>query len=88
LVLLKNDKMTLPFPRNKKVAVVGPHAFTQRDLEESYKGKECISGKSECVRTVGEVFSTLNGPENTFVEKGVDLDSNDSSGIDAAIEAA
>ena len=30
----------------------------------------------------------LNGPERTMVAKGVDLDSDDTSGIDVALEAA
>jgi beta-glucosidase-like glycosyl hydrolase len=40
VVLLKNSGNTLPFKRGSKVAVVGPHAVTQRALLEDYYGDE------------------------------------------------
>ncbi len=32
LVLLKNDKGTLPLLKGKKIAVIGPHSLSQEDL--------------------------------------------------------
>jgi beta-glucosidase-like glycosyl hydrolase len=40
VVLLKNSGSILPFKRGSKVAVVGPHAVTQRALLEDYYGDE------------------------------------------------
>ncbi len=40
VVLLKNRGNTLPFKRGGKVAVVGPHAISQRALLEDYYGDE------------------------------------------------
>jgi len=73
----------------KKIAVVGPHVISQRDLLEDYKGDQvCFETSDEsCVRTIGEVFTTLHGSSNTIVETGVDLDSTDASRIPAALAA-
>eukprot|EP00026_Physarum_polycephalum_P000650 Phypoly_transcript_00651.p1 GENE.Phypoly_transcript_00651~~Phypoly_transcript_00651.p1 ORF type:complete len:873 (+),score=93.35 Phypoly_transcript_00651:1602-4220(+) len=88
LILLKNQNDTLPFSQGKKLAVVGPHVISQRDLFEDYKGDmECYGGGDGCVRTIGEVFSNFNGPNLTQVQIGVQLDSNDTSGIQAALDA-
>lgn len=40
---------------------------------------ECFGGGDGCVRTIAEVFSTMNGAAGgtTTVAKGVDLDSQD-----------
>ena len=39
---------------------------------EDYKGdNECFDGTDSCVRTIAEVFTTLNGAENTNVVKGM-----------------
>eukprot|EP00026_Physarum_polycephalum_P002953 Phypoly_transcript_02962.p1 GENE.Phypoly_transcript_02962~~Phypoly_transcript_02962.p1 ORF type:complete len:862 (+),score=98.40 Phypoly_transcript_02962:97-2586(+) len=89
LVLLKNANKTLPFSVGKKLAVVGPHVISQRDLMEDYSGdQQCFGGDDDyCVRTIGEVFTNFNGPENTRAEIGVDMDSQNATGIPAALEA-
>jgi len=70
------------------LAVVGPHIYSTRDLFEDYKGdQECYGGGDKCVRTIAEVFTTLHGAANTLVAKGVDIDSQDSTGIQAALNA-
>ncbi len=39
---------------------------------EDYKGdQECFGGGDNCVRTIGEVFTTMHGAINTQVVKGV-----------------
>eukprot|EP01113_Clastostelium_recurvatum_P036756 TRINITY_DN5293_c0_g1_i5.p1 TRINITY_DN5293_c0_g1~~TRINITY_DN5293_c0_g1_i5.p1 ORF type:complete len:548 (+),score=129.93 TRINITY_DN5293_c0_g1_i5:1075-2718(+) len=89
LVLLKNNHNALPFKSGLKVAVLGPHVNSQRDLMEDYKGdEECYTGGDTCVRTIAEVFTNGNGPSNTKVQMGVSLTSNDTSGIQAALDAA
>ena len=77
--------------KGKKTAVLGPHAFSTRDLMSDYKGDEqCVGGGSDfsCFPTIGQAFALANGAANTFVEKGVDMDSSDASGIPAALSAA
>ena len=42
LVLLKNEQNTLPFSpsTNGKLAILGPHCCTHRDLFEDYAGDQ------------------------------------------------
>ena len=90
-VLLKNDGGVLPMKRGIKTAVLGPHAFSTRDLMSDYKGDEqCVGGGSDfsCFPTIGQAFVRANGAENTLVEQGVEMDSADASGIPAALSAA
>jgi beta-glucosidase-like glycosyl hydrolase len=53
IVLLKNDKNTLPFAPGVKVAVVGPHAVTQRELIEQYYGDVSGPCRRRAVLLVG-----------------------------------
>lgn len=89
-VLLRNDDNTLPLtPHTVKTCLLGPHVTSQRDLFEDYMGdSECFSGDNTCVRTIDEVFRTLNGGEMTTVVRGVDFDGDDESGLAAAVAAA
>lgn len=92
LVLLKNQQQTLPFDRTKTTAVIGPHSVSQGDLFDDYRGDQtCVGGNFDCVRTVGETFQTTQAQArlgHVYNHKGVDLDSNDTSGIPAALAAA
>lgn len=47
MVLLKNDKHVLPFPKNKKVAVIGPHGNATQDMVGNYIGQICPSSPSD-----------------------------------------
>jgi len=85
---LKNERKTLPFRTDLKLALVGPHVFSTRDLMEDYKGDmECFGGGDACVQTIAQFFTQFLG-DNVLVEKGVDMDSTNASGIPAAIAAA
>eukprot|EP00697_Spironema_sp_BW2_P017465 gnl/Spiro4/9155_TR4822_c0_g1_i1.p1 gnl/Spiro4/9155_TR4822_c0_g1~~gnl/Spiro4/9155_TR4822_c0_g1_i1.p1 ORF type:complete len:824 (-),score=178.02 gnl/Spiro4/9155_TR4822_c0_g1_i1:109-2538(-) len=89
IVLLKNVNNTLPFASGRSLAVLGPHAFSTRDLMEDYKGdQQCFGGNEDCVPTIGNVFAMLNGVDRTTVMYGVDMDSSDDSGIAPALSAA
>ena len=94
MVLLKNEQNTLPLKSfdGMKLAVVGPHSISQRDLFESYMGDgACPGGGEDCVTTVGDYFTFLNDHYTgglTTVVKGVDMDSNNTSDIVNAISAA
>merc|ERR1719221_555424 len=49
VVLLKNDKATLPLKRGLKLAVIGPHTNGQEVLMSNYHGARCASGKFDCI---------------------------------------
>lgn len=94
LVLLRNEQATLPLVVGARTALIGPHAVSQRDLMEGYKGdRACYtadgSDSNACVQTLGSVYARMNGaPSLTTVVKGVDIASDDASGIPAALDAA
>ena len=90
-VLLKNEDKTLPMAKGKKTAILGPHVHSTRDLMSDYKGDEqCNGGGSDfsCFPTIAQAFTQANGAANTLVEQGVDMSSNNGSGIPAALAAA
>jgi beta-D-xylosidase 4 len=90
-VLLKNDGNVLPFKAGLRLAVLGPHVATQRDLFESYMGDQvCYGGGYDCVPTIGDVFADKNGRDNTVVVRGVDMTSTtkDTTDYQAALDAA
>ena len=47
MVLLKNDKNTLPFAQGKSIAVLGASSNSGEDLLGNYVGPICPSGKFE-----------------------------------------
>jgi beta-glucosidase-like glycosyl hydrolase len=86
IVLLKNQNKALPFKQGIKLAVVGPHAVSRKGLLEDYAGdQQCYHGGDACIPTIGEFMTSTNVGGTTTVAKGVDINSADSSGIDAAI---
>ena len=86
-VLLKNDNL-LPIAKGKKIAVVGPIAVSGYSLLDDYFVDEvCSSGGYDCIMTIGQAIEQVNKEGVTSVFKGVDINSNDTSGIDAALEA-
>jgi beta-glucosidase-like glycosyl hydrolase len=90
-VLLKNDDNTLPFSTTSggKLAVLGPHVNSTRDLYSDYKGdKQCFDGSYDCIPTIGDVFTRLYGASRTQVAQGVSLAGTDASGIPPAVAAA
>lgn len=92
MVLLKNTKQTLPLGKNKKIALIGPLADTERDMIGSWSG----AGKhSDDPVTVLEGFSKKIGRENIIYAEGTKLsrymkrsDKQDVSGFEKAINAA
>eukprot|EP01047_Picozoa_sp_COSAG01_P003232 COSAG01_NODE_94_length_26962_cov_9.110933_16_plen_405_part_00 len=98
-VLLKNTGGVLPFKKGKKLAVLGPHVFSTRDLMSDYKGDEqcAYTGADwkkkggnvyDCIPTIAAAFTRANGAAHTQVVQGVDLDSSKADGIAAALAAA
>jgi beta-glucosidase len=84
LVLLKNDRQTLPLKAGAKIAVIGPLADTQRDLLGSWKGE----GDWDFIETVlGAIKRNNPGGMVTF-EKGCDINSTNRTGFAEAVAAA
>jgi xylan 1,4-beta-xylosidase len=89
LVLLKNEKGLLPLTKGTKIAVLGPHVNSTRDLFEDYMGDQvCVNGTLTCVQTIGATFQRLNGKENTHVCVGVGLNNTNTSLIGPALDMA
>ncbi|EGD78599.1 hypothetical protein PTSG_01576 [Salpingoeca rosetta] len=88
LVLLKNDDRALPLSTATKVAVVGPHSITRGSLLSDYAGdQQCFSGSDDCIPTIGEWITKVNTNGHTRVQQGVDINSQNTSGIQAALDA-
>lgn len=89
LVLLKNDKV-LPITPGHRIAVLGPHIFSQQYLMEDYSGKPCNSDKDAygCMATVADMMQAYNAGGETLIQKGVDMNSYNFLGMFAALKAA
>ncbi len=92
IVLLKNEKQTLPLAKTQKVALIGPLGNSERDMIGSWSG----AGKhTDDPVTVLEGFQEKIGKENVIYAQGTKLtrymkrsDASDRSGFKAAIAAA
>eukprot|EP00041_Stephanoeca_diplocostata_P031791 m.1000808 g.1000808 ORF g.1000808 m.1000808 type:complete len:580 (-) comp24028_c0_seq12:1391-3130(-) len=95
MVLLKNEGQLLPLKAGSNLAVVGPMAVNQ-DLMSDYAGGTGESGcwphsDESCIVTIGGAIAQLNDAsrqDGTPVLRGVDVNSQDGSGIAEAIAAA
>ena len=98
LVLLKNNDATLPIKAQGaekiSLALVGPHVDSRKELLSDYHGDQtCADHTYNCVPSIRDMFSDSIPKDYSFVqsvavEKGVDYDSTNTSGIAAAVHAA
>jgi len=90
IVLLKNDANTLPFPKGKNIAVIGPHGNASDAMVGNYLGQICPGGRSDfsCITTPFLAIQALNVGGQTTYEIGCQISGNDTSGFEAAITAA
>jgi len=88
IVLLKNDKKTLPFPKGKTIAVVGPHYNATEDLVGNYLGQICPNGGFSCVTGIYQGISEFNKNGKTVYAQGCIVDGSDTSGFAEAIATA
>jgi len=90
LVLLKNEENFLPLRAGLKIAVVGPHAVSQSGMVEDYYGDQMCWTDFDCITTIGAGLKAVNNGAGgtTTIAKGVDIDSTDASGIQAALAVA
>jgi len=91
MVLLKNNG-ALPLAAGSSIAVVGPMGVTT-DLMSDYAGGTGKAGcwpssDDSCVRTIAQAIAEANVGGVTTVAKGVDVNSNDTSAIAAAVAYA
>eukprot|EP00658_Telonema_sp_P-2_P004662 TRINITY_DN11725_c0_g2_i2.p1 TRINITY_DN11725_c0_g2~~TRINITY_DN11725_c0_g2_i2.p1 ORF type:complete len:747 (-),score=170.82 TRINITY_DN11725_c0_g2_i2:277-2517(-) len=85
LVLLKNDGNLLPLSPGIHVAVVGPMANATTGLLSDYANTEIEPSPME---SIAGALAAANLGGSTEVAVGVDVDSNRTSGIGAALELA
>lgn len=101
-MLLKNDNKALPlFPgEHTRVAVVGPHAVSQRALlGDFYEDAFCpgVTNRSQraegCVPQIGASLeqvlrASIGWKGEVRIEPGCDIESTNATGIAAAVAAA
>jgi beta-glucosidase len=85
MVLLENRDGTLPLQRHGRIAVIGPLT----EARETLQGPMPAVGKPRDVVTILEGIRAVAGKEvDVAFAKGVAVDSDDASGIHAAVELA
>jgi len=96
LVLLKNDgiggvqsEQTLPLKPGIRVAVVGPQGVTRSGLLSDYAADQiCFSGDDHCIGSIAEGIAAANVGGSTTSAQGVEVNSNKTDGIQAALDIA
>jgi beta-glucosidase len=85
LVLLKNEKQTLPFAKNKKVALIGPLAHAAHDQLGSW----VLDARKQDSVTVLDAFRQVLGENNLFYSQALySSRSRDTKDFAQAIEQA
>jgi hypothetical protein len=90
-VLLKNDNNALPLKAGQKLAVLGPMGVTQAGLLSDYASDDiCWQGTFDCIQPLAQGIADINNAAggSTSILKAVDVNSNDSSNISAAVALA
>jgi beta-D-xylosidase 4 len=81
IVLLKNNKGTLPLSQHKQtIALIGPYANATTQLQGNYYGTP------EYIRTM--IWGAEQAGYNVVYELGTDINTNDTSNFAAAVSAA
>jgi beta-glucosidase len=95
MVLLKNDGGTLPLRKNSSLAVLGPMAVNTQLMSDYAGGWNGVAGcwpkgDESCIVTIGEAIALANGGSatRTAIAQGVDVNSNRTDGIAAAVALA
>src|SRR5437762_542827 len=86
IVLLKNERETLPVSKNvKSVAVIGPLADDQEDLLGSWTGDGKVN---DAVTLLAGIKSKVSTATKINYAKGCDIGGDSTQGFDAAVRAA
>ncbi len=84
-VLLKNEDSALPLTKDKTIALIGPLAKDEYHINGNWGGAGDRDGKSV---SIYEGLQEYVSNKAIFYTKGCDIESEDKSGFDAAIETA
>eukprot|EP01126_Amoeba_proteus_P002860 TRINITY_DN10928_c0_g1_i7.p1 TRINITY_DN10928_c0_g1~~TRINITY_DN10928_c0_g1_i7.p1 ORF type:complete len:672 (+),score=96.86 TRINITY_DN10928_c0_g1_i7:1352-3367(+) len=84
-VLLKNQDSVLPLKKGLNVAVLGPLGMTRFGMLSDYAADQICWQDYDCIPTIAEAITWSNVAGRTFSTAGVDINSNNASGIPAAI---
>ena len=93
MVLLRNERGALPIKAGSRIAVVGPHAMTRRELFSDYYGNEvCFNDQGKdnhtvtfaCVHSIAEAISNANIGGVTNASQGVQFLGGDDGGLHSA----
>ncbi|KAJ9453616.1 putative exo-1 [Diplonema papillatum] len=85
MVLLKNEDNTLPLPKGKKIAVVGPHYNATRMMVGNYYGQICPSNNFDCVVSPKDGIKDANTGGSVMTAMGCSISGNSTSGFDEAL---
>ncbi|KAH3767619.1 beta-D-xylosidase 2 [Pelomyxa schiedti] len=85
MVLLQNNGI-LPLSKDVSVAVIGPNANAPSTYLGNYYGQRCHDGSYSCMQSI---FTAIQSKAASAVyAKGCDINSQDTSGFQAAVNAA
>lgn len=87
IVLLKNDKDTLPLKRGLKLALVGPHTHGREVFMSNYHGSRCTGSSFGCIPSPLEAITKANVGGTTTGVDGVEVNSAVDN-VTAAVTAA
>ena len=90
-MLLKNENGLLPLPRNKHIAVIGPHANASAALLGSYLGQVCPGSNVNdfsCVQSVHQAIAAANTQGTTTLVQGCSVTGTSTAGFNDAVSAA
>lgn len=89
MVLLENNGI-LPLAPGRKIAVVGPQANGRLSLLSDYGSEQaCWDGTENCIASISDAIAVENGDSHlTTSASGVDIDSDDFSGLEEALNLA
>ncbi len=86
IVLLKNEKNTLPISKSiKKLAVIGPLADSNKELIGSWSA---AGDSKQCVTLMEGIRAKLGNTIKISFSKGCDINNSDKSGFKAALSTA
>jgi hypothetical protein len=89
IVLLKNKDKTLPFPKGKNIALIGPHCNADGGLLGNYLGQICPTGTGySCMLSVSKAITQANVGGTVKAVKGCNVNDNITTGIADAVLAA
>lgn len=85
-VLLKNDDQTLPIPSSvKSMVIIGPLGDSQQDMLGNWSAKGV---KEQCITLFQGIKNKVGDKVSVIYEKGCNVNDDDRSGFNSALQAA